>query len=342
MPLDSLLDLQKKLIPDILDIMSGRYRILQSLHFLQPIGRRNLSAQLGMTERVLRGEVSLLSKQGLIHMASSGMYLTDDGETVVKALGEVMKTISGLKNMEKQLEKALGLSKVIIVPGDSDQYPLVKKELGLACVKIMEQHLTAKSIVAVTGGTTLAAVAEVMHPLKQAHRELLFVSARGGLGERVENQANTICAKMADKAEGQYHLLHVPDQLNDESYHGLIEEPSVLEVLHLIHSSTMIVHGIGDAGTMAVRRRSSDALLEKIEAEHAVAEAFGYYFDQCGRVVHKIKTIGLQLEDLYDTRTVIAVAGGKSKAKAIKAYFKKGPDSILITDEGAAGEILKI
>ncbi|RYM05938.1 hypothetical protein EWH99_04770 [Sporolactobacillus sp. THM7-7] len=341
--MEHLLDLQKKLIPDVLDIMSTRYRILQSLHFLQPIGRRSLSSYLGMTERVLRGEVTFLHQQGLIRMASSGMYLTSDGEAIVQELGKVMKNISGLKNMEKELEDVLGVPKAVIVSGDSDRYTLVKNELGLACVKEMERSLSTsgENIIAVTGGTTLAAVAEMMHPLKKAHADLLFVSARGGLGEKVENQANTICAKMAEKAEGRYHLLHVPDQLSDESYHSLIEEPSIHRVLQLIRRATIIVHGIGDAKTMAIRRHSGEALLKKVDTERAFAEAFGYFFDQTGRVVHKVQTIGLQWENLFDARSVIAVAGGRSKAKAIEAYFRKGSDSVLITDEGAAQEILK-
>ncbi|MFD2617766.1 sugar-binding transcriptional regulator [Terrilactibacillus laevilacticus] len=339
--MERLLNIQKKLIPDVLDIMSNRYRILQSLHFLQPIGRRTLSARLGMTERVLRGEVTYLSKQGLIHMASNGMQLTPDGEKIVDLLEDMMKDVSGLKDMEKQVEAVLGISNVIIVSGDSDQYPLVKNEMGLACIREMEHYMNAENIIAVTGGTTLAAVAEMMYPLKKS-RDLLFVSGRGGLGEQVENQANTICAKMATKAEGRYRLLHVPDQLSEESYQTLIEEPSIHEVLHLIHSATIVVHGIGDARTMALRRGSSQSLLTKIETGKAVAEAFGYFFDHCGKVIHKVKTIGLQLDNLYDDRTVIAVAGGKSKAKAIKAYFKEGPNSILVTDEGAAREILKL
>ena len=61
-----------------------------------------------------------------------------------------------------------------------------------------------------------------------------------------------------------------------------------------------------------------------------------------GEVVHKVQTIGLQLEDLTNAEHVIAVAGGTSKAKAIKAYMKQAPSStILITDEGAAKEILQ-
>ncbi|TCP24858.1 central glycolytic genes regulator [Scopulibacillus darangshiensis] len=341
--MERLLDMQKKLIPDVLDVMSTRYRILQSVHFLQPIGRRTLSVNLGITERVLRGEVTFLSQQGLIHMSKNGMSLTSEGEKMVLSLEDVMKDVSGLKHLEKQLETVLDVPSVVIVPGDSDHNPEVKNEMGLACVQEMERCLKPESIIAVTGGTTLAAAAEIMHPLKKkALENVQFVSARGGLGEQVENQANTICAKMAEKAEASYHLLHVPDQLSEESYLTLIEEPSVQKSNQLLQSATMIIHGIGDAKTMALRRNSSQALLNKIDHEHAVAEAFGYYFDQDGRVVHKVKTIGMQLESLYDNRTVIAIAGGRSKARAIQAYFKKGPDSILITDEGAAEEILSL
>ncbi|KHF30039.1 Central glycolytic genes regulator [Anoxybacillus sp. BCO1] len=49
-----------------------------------------------------------------------------------------------------------------------------------------------------TGGTTLAAVAEMMTP-DAKYRDVLFVPARGGLGEDVTNQANTICARMLKK-----------------------------------------------------------------------------------------------------------------------------------------------
>ncbi|MFT8872313.1 MAG: sugar-binding domain-containing protein [Sporolactobacillus sp.] len=339
--MNDLFDLQKKLIPDVLDIMSSRYHVLQSLHFLQPIGRRALASQLGMTERVLRGEVTFLSQQGLIRMASSGMYLTSQGEAVVKALSQTMKSISGLKEMERQLESRLGVSKAVIVSGDSDRYALVKNEIGFACVKAIESCLEAHNVIAVTGGSTLAAAAEMMHPFKKYHEDLLFVSARGGLGEKVENQANSICAKMAERAEGRYHLLHVPDQLSDESYHSLMEEPSVSQVLQLLHRATIVVHGIGSAKPMAIRRRAGEEVLNKIDSAHAVAEAFGYFFDRTGRVIHKVRTIGLQWEDLFGARSVIAIAGGKSKAEAIKAYFKRGPDSVLITDEGAAQEILK-
>ncbi|GGH76044.1 central glycolytic genes regulator [Pullulanibacillus pueri] len=338
--MDELINIQRKLVPDVINVMSDRFRILQSIHFLQPIGRRALSAHLGLTERVLRGEVAFLGKQGLVQTQTTGMTLTDEGERVLGTLDHVMKHVSGITELEKQLKKFLHLSRVVIVPGNSDEQPWVQKEMGLTCVRVMESLLSDNPIIAIAGGTTLAAVADMMHPFKHSMTPL-FVSARGGLGEQVENQANTICAKMAEKADGSYRMLHVPDQLSEESYLSLIEEPSIRETLALVQSAGMVIHGIGDAKTMAKRRRSSQDLLKKIDDEKAVAEAFGYYFDKNGKVIHKVKTIGLQLEELYDEhRPVIAVAGGESKANAIEAYFKKGPNSVLVTDEGAAQQIL--
>ena len=44
---------------------------------------------------------------------------------------------------------------------------------------------------------------------------------------------------------------------------------------------------------------------------------------------------------ISNLKNVIAVAGGSSKAKAIHAYMKQALDSILVTDEGAAKELLR-
>ncbi|MFY4774923.1 sugar-binding transcriptional regulator [Metabacillus sp. RGM 3146] len=335
-----MIEVQKKLLPDLLTVMQKRFQILQYIRLMQPIGRRSLAISLGISERVLRAEVQFLKDQDLIDIFPTGMVLTEEGTSLLKLLEEMMKDVLGLSQLENTLREILNLKRVIIVSGDSDQSSLVKKEMGRACVTCIKERLSGDTIVAVTGGTTLAAVAEMMTP-DHKHPDLLFVPARGGLGENVENQANTICAKMAERAMGNYRLLHVPDQVSKEVYHSILNEPSIKELLAIIKSSGMVVHGIGDAMTMAERRRTTPEDMEKIQQSHAVAESFGYYFNQSGEVIHKVQTVGIQLEDLGSIPHVIAVAGGASKAKAIKAYMKQALDSVLITDEGAAKELLR-
>ncbi|WP_141432634.1 sugar-binding transcriptional regulator [Bacillus sp. 03113] len=336
----SLIDIQKRLLPDLLKVMQKRYHILQYIGVMQPVGRRSLSVSLGITERVLRSEVEFLKEQNLITISNVGMTLTLDGKKVLMNLESIMRDVTGINEMEIRLQKKLGVKRVMIVTGDSDQSPWVLNELGLACAKCMKKRLSGNHIIAVTGGTTMAKVAEMITP-DIVRGEWLFVPARGGIGEDVENQANTICAKMADQTESKHRVLYVPDQVSKEMYQSIVKEPNIKEVLRLIKSASMVLHGIGDAITMAERRNTSTGDLEKIQHAEAVGEAFGYYFNEAGEVVHKVQTIGLQLKDLASIDHVIAVAGGASKAKAIRAYMKQAPSStVLITDEGAAMKLL--
>lgn len=336
----TLIDIQQKLLPDLLAVMQKRYRILQYIRLNEPIGRRSLSVALDLTERILRSEVDLLKEQELIVMTTAGMSLTDEGYQVLIELEEMMKDVSGLRVLEQKLREKLQIKNVVIVPGNSDYSPFAKQEMGRAAASCLKKYMEDKAIVAVTGGTTIATVAEMITP-DTKFKEVLFVPARGGLDEKMENQANTICAKMAEKAMGTYRLLYVPDQVSEEAYETITAEPAVKEVLHQIKSASIVVHGIGDAKTMAERRRTAPENFKKILEGEAVAEAFGYYFNRDGEVVHKVKTIGIQLGDLKNAKCVIAVAGGASKARAIQAFMKKGQDTILITDEGAANELVK-
>ncbi|MCD0935446.1 hypothetical protein I5B72_01225, partial [Staphylococcus aureus] len=187
--------------------------------------------------------------------------------------------------------------------------------------------------------STMACVSEAIHLLPY---NVFFVPARGGLGENVVFQANTIAASMAQQAGGYYTTMYVPDNVSETTYNTLLLEPSVINTLDKIKQANVILHGIGDALKMAHRRQSPEKVIEQLQHHQAVGEAFGYYFDTQGQIVHKVKTIGLQLEDLESKDFIFAVAGGKSKGEAIKAYLTIAPkNTVLITDEAAAKIILE-
>src|SRR5699024_10300560 len=277
----NLIDMQKKLYQDLLEMMQERYVLLQNIELLQPIGRRALADNTHVTERHVRSEVDVLARQNLIHMSSKGMQWTKEGKLVIDQLADVMHEIMGLNVLEKQLQEILQLDNIMIVPGNSDEHDWVKQEMGKACVSFLKKRMPSDQTIAVTGGTTMAAVADMMNPFND-NRDCLFVPARGGIGEKEENQANTIAAKMARQAKGRYRLLYVPDPLSETSYRTMIKEPAVIEVLKLIQGSSFVLHGIGDAITMAQRRKTSKDIIQKLKTEKAVSEAFGYYFDADG------------------------------------------------------------
>ncbi|WP_422122769.1 sugar-binding transcriptional regulator [Planococcus sp. X10-3] len=340
--MDALSSAQNKLLPEMSELLKKRYQILQAINQEQPVGRRTLSEYSGMTERDIRKETDLLREQRLIEMKTAGMVITKQGEEVLDSLKSFMHELTGIADLAERLKQHLGISDVIVVPLDSDKAISVKNQIGKETARLLEQHFAAQPNVAVTGGSTMAAIAKELKGEK-SYPALKFIAARGGLGEDVLHQANTIASAFAGKTGGSFKTLYLPDHLSEEAYTMMMKEPLIKEMMDLYEQTDLVVHGIGNAQEMAVRRQSTSEEVEKITEGGAVSEAFGYYFDAEGNVVYRIRSAGIQLEQVQKAPAIIAVAGGRSKAMAILSYFKNAPkQTVLVTDEGAAREILEL
>lgn len=340
MHMQNILHIQKKLVPDLVQVMQKRYKILHQILVSGTVGRRTLAASLDLTERTLRSELDILREQGLLETGTTGMTLTESGRRLLEELEPFVKEVFGLSELEEAVRLKFGLRKVVVVPGDSDVSEDAKREIGRAGSRVLSQSLSPGDIVAVMGGTTMARMAaqiKVQAPLT----DNWFVPARGGLGESVEYQANTIASELAKRTGARYRMLHVPDHLSEEAYQTIMQEPNVREVVDMIRRARIVVHGIGDAITMARRRKLDADTVRELLKDGALAEAFGYYFDKNGAVIHRMATAGLRLEDIEAAETVIGLAGGRSKGEAIAAVLRFGHDDILVTDEAAAEEALK-
>lgn len=338
--MERFMEMQLKLFPDFISEMEKRYTILNVIDLLGPIGRRTIMEVSKLSERSVRKEIAFLEQHAFITVSSKGVKITPQGKTVLTTLAPYMNELTGISTLEKQLITLSGMDEIIIVKGDSESDPHVKEELGRSAANYLKTIITSDVTIAVTGGTTLASVANYIEPFGK-HR-CLFVPARGGTGEQVEIQANTIVAKMAEREKGDYRLLHVPDPLSESVYQTLIAEPAIQETLQLIHDAEIVLHGLGDALTIARRRKSSKQTMELLTKHVAVGEVFGYYFNERGEIVHQVRTIGIQLDQLDDRKTVITIAGGKPKARALKAFLQFGISNVLIIDEAAAEEMIKL
>jgi len=328
--------------PEFPELLVRRYRILQKIYYSAPVGRRNLAHYFNMGERVLRREIEVLREQGLLKVDKNGVSLTPAGESAVLTLFPYLKLFLGLTGLEEELKRLLKVNRVIVVPGDLEQEQIVLTEIGRAAARILRQYLEPYTVLAVSGGTSCAALAEML-PESPGPRGVMVVPARGGLGEDVNDQANTIAAHVARKLRSQYRLLHLPDSLSEETLQILLKEERIKEVIGIINSAQVLVHGIGNAEEMARRRGASEEEIENLRQKGAVGEVFGLFFDAQGEIVERIPSLGFYLEELGEhINNVIVVAGGRKKAEAIVAVIGNHPRELLITDEGAARKILEL
>jgi central glycolytic genes regulator len=331
----------RRVVPELMDVLQQRLRILQRVHLLGPIGRRALAQAMQQSERTLRAELDILRQQGLLLSSAAGVSLSDEGRTLLGDLEAVATAAAGRADLSRTLRQMLSIPNVIVVEGDSDEEPWVQGQLGLQAGQYLPTVLRDNDVLAVTGGTTVAAFAQNM-PNWDSLTGIQVVPARGGLGETVAYQANTIAALLADKLGGTSMMLHVPDRLSSGAFEQLLTDPYIQQRLPTIRSTTVLVHGIGDALAMANRRQSSEEEIDLLIEREAKSEAFGYYFDENGQVVYSMKTIGLRLSDISHVRVVVAIAGGHKKATAITAAAKAYRIDTLVTDEGAAHRLVQL
>lgn len=332
--------LQRKIAPELVATVEERYAILRHIRYAQPIGRRALATMLDASERTVRAHIDFLKAAGFIDFSPLGMSITDEGSEIMSDLTDYVRALSGLSGLEQELAESLGLKQVIIIRGNSDEDATVKRELGRAAAGVLGQHLGDNMIIAVSGGSMMAQVAE---SITFHVPTTTVVPSRGGLGERVEYQANTIAAVMATRLGGKYRLLHISDGVGEETLEVILaRDGNVRAVAQMIKDADILLTGIGEAAAMASRREFDRPTIDQLERLGAVGEALGHYCTLKGEVAYTTSSVGLHLSDLAGIGKVIAVAGGRNKAGAIVAVVAAGGQDILVTDEAAARAIQDI
>ena len=303
----------KKVTPTSYQQLQIRFRLLQMIAYYQPIGRRLLAKQTQLSERAIRTEMDELKEQGLVCYSKAGMSLTEEGQLIYAELAKQVSYLVTMTPYEEQVAKVLGIEFCKIVSRED--------QLGFAVEKLLHQLLPlGESIIAVTGGTTLAKLSHTWTNFLSQYRELLFVPARGGVGGSNSIQANSVSEQMAQKSGGQYESLHVPEHVGQEAYESLMKEESVARVIALMKQANCLLYSVGEASIMATRRGLSTEEQTQLTLQQAVGEVFGSFFNAAGKIVYQLPRVGLHLEDISTIPTKIAIVSGTEKAEALVAY----------------------
>ena len=178
-PMDrDFISLMRKLAPDLTDEMTRRALILERISALQPVGRRQLAMKLNLPEREIRNTALLLKDLGYLELDANGMCLSRKAEEVLNSAREFSRVMSGITEMEKTLAELLQVDRVMIAPGNADEDPHVLSDVGRICAAGLRNMLQNGNTLAVTGGSTVAAVARnLQSPVTRWQKRLQVVSA---------------------------------------------------------------------------------------------------------------------------------------------------------------------
>jgi central glycolytic genes regulator len=326
--------------PELVGLVERRYAVLQAVAAGEPVGRRTLSDRLGWSERITRSEVELLREFGLVALGGAGVSLSEAGRQILTQMGQIVSELQGLQDLQRKLAAKFSLRRAFIVPGDCDTERISRDALARSAGEAILGVLGPADVLAISGGSTLAEVTGHL-PGHKRYPAVTVAPTGGGLGDALETEANTVAAQLAQALGAKYRLLHLPSDLGEQSVNILLDaQPAIREIFELIRSASIVVQGVGTLQGVAARRKFTAARTKALERRGAVAESLGYFFDSTGKVVEAAGGVGMRLEDLSTAAHVIAVAGGASKAAAIKSLLNTGLQHVLVTDEAAAQAIL--
>ncbi|MEJ1158087.1 sugar-binding transcriptional regulator [Prosthecomicrobium sp. N25] len=248
--------------------------------------------------------------------------------------------------LERRLVQRFGLEFAVVVQpraGAQNAYEI----LGRAIARTVEDRLTPGTVLGVSDGDTVAAVAAAIRRGKSSDVDV--VSLIGGVGApQIPSHSSEVCRMLAAGLGARAWQLPVPAIVDDVvAARGLLETASVKAVFDLVRRMTVALVGIGSISPRATVFRHGvidNAYIETIAARGAVGTICGRFFGPDGKPVASEfdeRTLSVTLEDLARAPLGIAAALGPNKAPAIRAAIQGRIVNALGTDSDTARALLE-
>src|SRR3712207_5917342 len=289
--MNNIIEIQKKIIPQAIELMEKRYAVLRQISISQPIGRRMLANVLNLSERTTRTEVDFLKSQNMIDIAVSGMTITDEGRKVLEGLELVMGEIMGISDMEIKLRGMLGIKHVAISKNVNGDDIVITKGVAELAAKHLISLLDSDDIVAISGGSTMRELAMSIKD-EYSFEGVTVLPTRGSVGSDIDIQANSVAAVLAKKLKAKVEFLYVPDELEGQAKEAIMSIPDLMTTSKHLKMADKMIFSFGCADLMARRRGTSEETIKALLDKGAIGEAFGHYFDKDGNIVMKLNKIG--------------------------------------------------
>ncbi len=262
--------------------------------------------------------------------------------TVVAPTGTYAELEAGLRNK-------YGLSEAIVVECSEDRDGAIMARIGEAAAHFVEATLQPDEVIGVSSWSeTILKMVENIHPMKSGKAKYV-VQTLGGMGDpTVQIHANQLTTRLAKLTGAEARLLSAPGVAQSrEAKLVLLADTYVRETMELFEKVTLAIVGIGAIEPSGMLARSGNVFatreLAAVKETGGVGDFSLRFFDADGNPVKTPldeRVIGMTQEELSRTDRVIALAGGKSKTRAIHGALKTGVIDLLVTDKFTAGRLI--
>lgn len=250
-------------------------------------------------------------------------------------------------SLEDRIAKQWGLEFCSVSP-TVDDGPLPLRTLSAAGAHYLHGVLERgeASLIGIGHGRTLAEMVQYLPRIARPNAR--FVSLLGSLTRHAAANPFDVIHRLTEITGAESYFMPAPffaDSVADKRV--LLAQKSLQDVFALARTAQLHIVGIGEIGPkahMVATGMITDGEHRELRRAGAVGEVLGRFVDSDGRPVAaeiNERAVAIRLEEIKG-RQVVAVAGGKGKARAIMAVLESRVITGLITDETTAKAIVEL
>jgi len=256
---------------------------------------------------------------------------------------------SSMERLADALRQKLDLHTVIVIPGEANNQAQIRRRLGYAAARFLEDAIQPSDTVGIGWGRTLSEVVQALPA--NGTKALTVIPLMGGLNQISPSfQVHQMARIFSEKLGGVWRPFYVPAIAENETVHqSLLASQDVKQVMERWENLTAVVVGIGnvDLGPdvhMLFADYMDDNRMSYLKQVGAVGDICMRFFDIQGAPIPDglPGVMSIELEQLRQARFRLGVAGGAEKAAAIIGAARGGFINALVTDETAASRIVEL
>jgi DNA-binding transcriptional regulator LsrR (DeoR family) len=253
-------------------------------------------------------------------------------------------------DLAQKMCSTFGLAEAHILADGPTDYEMLLQQLGELAVHCLQRKLHDNMTIGMSWGTALYQVVRAMPEMRLNNVTVIqFIGAVGHGDPMVDGLE--LARWLAQKLGASLRSLQAPLMVESEDVAaGLLHDRAIAEVLDLARRVDVALVGVGtvDPPQLSSLWRPgyiTETGLEYMRQSGVVADVLGRPLDINGTWLHTAfdrRVIGVGLDALRSIPTVIAVAGGLAKAKAMLAALRGRYFNVLITDSRTALAVLSM
>jgi len=252
-------------------------------------------------------------------------------------------------DLQKEIANMFHLKDARILKSSRLNYKEMLKKLGAIATGYLKTILGKVSIIGMSWGTAIYEVVNAFEP--EVYKDIEVIQMIGGIGaENPDIDGTELARRLAEKVGGRYRYLHAPLIVESADIkRAMMQERNVKGTLERVKKADIAIVGIGSTNPNVSSLIRAGYLnkkeLSEIKKLGAIGDVCAKHFDIYGNLCQidlNERVIGINIEELKKINYVIGIAGGKVKASAILGVLRGSYINVLISDDQAISEVLKL